>query len=685
MKLFTSYNSKTRNSVFVFTFSLSLCFSFFANAQTEDKIGDNPGNKQRSAVLELESTTKGFLLPRMTPAQMASISNPAVGLQIYNTTDSCIYVYRGVSGWYSTCGGFNAWSTFGNTGINPLTNFLGTTDGQPLVVKTNGVERLRFDAAGNINQNGAGAVNLTGYLTSSAGATITGPSAGSGFVNINTVGANTTNIGTVVSTTNINGTNLYIPALPSGSLATDAIVGVNRATGKADTLNINGLVANNVTANNGITKTVVSGVVNVALGGTLVLPTTITSDATNTLAVTGLQHGSGLDSVVLADATTGVLKRATVADIAASGFLADNGLTKTANKVQLGGALIKPSTVTTDATNTLAVAGLQHGTGLDSVVLADAATGVLKRATVSDIAAAGFLADNGLTKTANKVQLGGALLKPSTVTTDATNTLAIDGLQHGTGLDSVVLADATKGTLKRATVADIAAAGFLADNGLTKTANKVQLGGALLKPSTVTTDATNTLAIAGLQHGTGLDSVVLADATTGTLKRATVADIAAAGFLADNGLTKTANKVQLGGTLLQNTAIAQAGFDVNYSGGKIAIGQTTAPNSTLQVTGNMSVSYRIITADYSVTTTSSDQIILADATSALSGITITLPTPSAAIAGRIYTVGKYDESSNLVNFSPSIYVTKTTPVSAVNFPKKYRVVCDGTSWVLYTE
>ncbi|MCD9576979.1 hypothetical protein [Flavobacterium soyae] len=56
---------------------------------------------------------------------------------------------------------------------------------------------------------------------------------------------------------------------------------------------------------------------------------------------------------------------------------ADNGLTMTNGKIQLGGALLKPSVVTTTAANTLTIAGLQTGTSTDNVLVADA-NGVLK-------------------------------------------------------------------------------------------------------------------------------------------------------------------------------------------------------------------------------------------------------------------------------------------------------------------
>jgi hypothetical protein len=44
-----------------------------------------------------------------------------------------------------------AWELTGNAGTNPATNFLGTTDNEPLLIKTHGVEQLRIDPVGNVN------------------------------------------------------------------------------------------------------------------------------------------------------------------------------------------------------------------------------------------------------------------------------------------------------------------------------------------------------------------------------------------------------------------------------------------------------------------------------------------------------------------------------------------------------
>ncbi len=49
---------------------------------------------------------------------------------------------RSASGLVTALVTANAWSLTGNAGTNPTTQFLGTSDAQPLVVRTNNLERL---------------------------------------------------------------------------------------------------------------------------------------------------------------------------------------------------------------------------------------------------------------------------------------------------------------------------------------------------------------------------------------------------------------------------------------------------------------------------------------------------------------------------------------------------------------
>ncbi|MBL8031838.1 MAG: FG-GAP repeat protein, partial [Candidatus Doudnabacteria bacterium] len=73
------------------------------NAQV--KVGDNPTALDPNAVLEMESTTKGMMLPRMTAAQRDAISNPSNSMLIYNSTEGCINIYSvAETKWKSLCG-----------------------------------------------------------------------------------------------------------------------------------------------------------------------------------------------------------------------------------------------------------------------------------------------------------------------------------------------------------------------------------------------------------------------------------------------------------------------------------------------------------------------------------------------------------------------------------------------------
>ena len=74
-------------------FILSLVFlaSFiYSDAQ----VGINILQPDSSAILHLESTDKGLLLPRLTTTQMEGINNPVHGLTVYNVEDSLIYYYN---------------------------------------------------------------------------------------------------------------------------------------------------------------------------------------------------------------------------------------------------------------------------------------------------------------------------------------------------------------------------------------------------------------------------------------------------------------------------------------------------------------------------------------------------------------------------------------------------------------
>jgi hypothetical protein len=125
--------------------------SYNLSGQVLGKFGSNQSTLDPNAVLEVESTSKGVLLPRLTTAQQNAMSAPTNGMLIYNTDSAC-FVLRRAGIWRSLCAANSgdAWSTLGNTGTNVNSQFLGTTDNQDLAFKTNNLERIRISASGNV-------------------------------------------------------------------------------------------------------------------------------------------------------------------------------------------------------------------------------------------------------------------------------------------------------------------------------------------------------------------------------------------------------------------------------------------------------------------------------------------------------------------------------------------------------
>lgn len=90
---------------------------------------------------------KGMLIPRMTAAQRGALAT-ADGLTVYQT-DAPVGFYHysaAYARWFRHSGSGNAWDILGTDLVNSTKDFIGTTDNQSVVFKTNNVERMRFMA-----------------------------------------------------------------------------------------------------------------------------------------------------------------------------------------------------------------------------------------------------------------------------------------------------------------------------------------------------------------------------------------------------------------------------------------------------------------------------------------------------------------------------------------------------------
>jgi hypothetical protein len=182
-----------------------------------------------------------------------------------------------------------SWSLAGNAGTNSSTQFLGTTDAQPLLFKTNGTTRLTLGATGGAtfsdlvgaagtatttnsnegvviaNNNGliskasyesvvtaglssntsgltiGGPLTVQGLITGNNGATLSGTTSITGNTSINTTGTGTTSIGNASST-----------IATAGTLSHTGDLTVSGATTLNSTLQVAGATTLNATTTNGL-------------------------------------------------------------------------------------------------------------------------------------------------------------------------------------------------------------------------------------------------------------------------------------------------------------------------------------------------------------------------------------------------------------------------------------------------
>ena len=124
------------------SFSLGIACIIISIASYAQNVGIGTNIPHSSALLEVNSTTKGALLPRMTNAQRTTISTPAKGLIVFDTDSNSFWYYNG-SAWVNMAVSAGAsapsdWVTSGgNTYLSNMTGMVGigtTNPTSPLTI-----------------------------------------------------------------------------------------------------------------------------------------------------------------------------------------------------------------------------------------------------------------------------------------------------------------------------------------------------------------------------------------------------------------------------------------------------------------------------------------------------------------------------------------------------------------------
>ena len=238
------------------------------------------------------------------------------------------------------------WALTGNAGTNPNNNFLGTTDDQPLIIRTNNVNRVRITTGGQIEVlNSARSVSLgegagisqdltafrnnvfVGFQAGSATETgIRNVAVGSGALSQNIDGSSNTALGSNAMSTLTTGD--YNTAIGYGAEVGDGLTNATAIGAFAFAGQSNTVVIGSIQGVNGATATA-----NVGIGTTTPMNRLHVVSTADPLRLEGLQVDPALNNVLVVDAS-GVVKKRSL-----SGFVGSTAWLLTGNTLSGGEVL----------------------------------------------------------------------------------------------------------------------------------------------------------------------------------------------------------------------------------------------------------------------------------------------------------------------------------------------------------
>ena len=117
------------------------------------KLGDPTSSTIKAALLELNTTNQGLLLPRITDTTTAPLPASPDGMIIYYKPASSLLIRRN-GAWSrladSTAVSNNQWLLTGNALADSTTKFIGSTNANAFNIRTNNLARVTVSSTGNV-------------------------------------------------------------------------------------------------------------------------------------------------------------------------------------------------------------------------------------------------------------------------------------------------------------------------------------------------------------------------------------------------------------------------------------------------------------------------------------------------------------------------------------------------------
>ena len=241
----------------------TLIFVNCLNGYAQIAINATGANAHPSSMLDVQSTSKGMLIPRMTTSQLNSIENPAQGLLVFVSDSNDFYYYKnnkwikigtGAAGWYKN------------------SNYIFTDDS---VAIGTAIPKAPLEVHGLISETGTG---KSVFLGDSAGFE-------------NDVSSSTYNVGIGYKTLTYSTTGKYNTAIGNYALFSNGTGNKNTAVG-VSVLNLSQDVDENTAVGRNALGTNISGTNNTALGFSS-LCFNISGESNTAMGDSSLYHNNG--------------------------------------------------------------------------------------------------------------------------------------------------------------------------------------------------------------------------------------------------------------------------------------------------------------------------------------------------------------------------------------------------------